>query len=104
MPCPKNHTVLRNSERGPALNQLNIGIFKNTNVRENLKVQFRAELFNALNHPNPGYGVAFVSSLPDTVIEDAGNGGSAGSFNGFNDRRAMELSSRRVQFGIRIIF
>ena len=97
-------TVLRNSERGPALNQLNIGIFKNTNVRENLKVQFRAELFNALNHPNPGYGVAFSNTLPDTFIEDAGDGGTAGSFDGFNDRKAMELSSRRVQFGIRIIF
>jgi hypothetical protein len=97
-------TVLRNSERGPALNQLNIGIFKTTRVRENFKVQFRTELFNALNHPNPGYGVANVSTLPDTFIEDAGNAGGAGTFNGFNDRKAMELSSRRVQFGIRLIF
>ena len=96
--------VLRNSERGPALNQLNIGIFKTTRVRENLKVQFRAEFFNALNHPNTGYGVAFGSSLPDQFVEDAGDGGGAGTFDGFNDRKAMELSSRRVQFGIRIIF
>jgi hypothetical protein len=97
-------TVLRNSERGPALNQLNIGIFKTTRIRENLKVQFRTELFNALNHPNPGYGVAFENDLPDTFIEDAANAGGAGTFNGFNDRKAMELSSRRVQFGLRIIF
>ncbi len=96
--------VLRNSERGPALNQLNIGIFKNTKVRENLTVQFRAELFNALNHPNPGFGVAGQDDLPDTVVEDAGLFGGAGSLVGFNDKGAMTLSSRRVQFGIRIIF
>jgi len=96
--------VLRNSERGPALNQLNVGIFKTTRVRENVKIQFRAELFNALNHPNPGYGVAFSNTLPDQFIEDASAGGAAGTFNGFNDKKAMELSSRRVQFGLRIIF
>jgi outer membrane receptor protein involved in Fe transport len=91
--------VLRNSERGPALNQLNIGFFKNTKIRENLRVQFRAELFNALNHPAAGYGVAGESTLPDIFLEDAGILGS-----NFNDRRDIDLSSRRVQFGIRIIF
>ena len=96
--------VARNSERGPALNQLNIGIFKTTNLTERVKIQFRTELFNALNHPNPGYGVAFSNSLPDQFLEDAGDNKGAGSFDGFNDRGAMELSSRRIQFGLRIIF
>src|ERR1041384_3050542 len=105
--------VLRNSERGPALNQLNLGFFKNTNLTEKIKVQFRAELFNALNHPNIGYGVAAGDTLPDTVVEDAGlygiNSdacpGCAGTNEvGFNDPRGMNLSSRRVQFGLRIIF
>lgn len=91
--------VGRNSERGPALNQLNIGIFKNTNVGERVKVQFRLEMFNALNHPNPGYGVAVQDTLPDTFVDDAGVPGSR-----FNDRRDMELSSRRLQFGLRITF
>jgi len=96
--------VGRNSERGPALNQLNIGIFKNTKIREKVRLQLRAELFNALNHPNSGFGVAGESDLPDTTIEDAGNAPGLGTFNAFNDRRAMTLSSRRVQFGIRLTF
>jgi hypothetical protein len=91
--------VARNSERGPALNHLNLGIFKNTRITENVKVQFRLEMFNALNHPNPGYGVAGEDSLPDTFIEDAGIPGG-----NFNDKRDMTLSSRRIQFGLRIIF
>ena len=96
--------VGRNTERGPALNQLNIGIFKNTKVRENVRLQLRAELFNALNHPNPGFGVSAGSSLPDTTIEDAGNIPAPAAFNSFNDKRAMNLSSRRIQFGIRLTF
>lgn len=93
--------VGRNSERGAALNQLNLGFFKNTKVTESVNVQFRAELFNALNHPNSGYGVAAGATLPDTFIEDAG---FTGVNNGFNDNRLVDLSSRRAQFGIRIVF
>jgi hypothetical protein len=91
--------VGRNSERGPALNHLNLGIFKNTKISETVKVQFRLEMFNALNHPNPGYGVAGEDSLPDTFVDDAGVSGSR-----FHDKRDMNLSSRRVQLGLRIIF
>ena len=91
--------IPRNSERGPALNALNIGIFKNTKIRENVRLQIRAELFNALNHPNPGYGVAGEDSLPDTFIDDAGVAGSR-----FNNKQDMTLSSRRVQFGLRLTF
>jgi outer membrane receptor protein involved in Fe transport len=91
--------IPRNNERGPALNQLNLGIFKNTRIHENVRLQLRAELFNALNHPNPGFGVAGEGDLPDTFIEDAGIPGS-----GFNNRQDMTLSSRRVQFGLRLIF
>lgn len=89
----------RNSERGPALNHLNLGVFKNTKITENVRVQLRLEMFNALNHPNPGYGVAGEDTLPDTFIDDAGVPGGA-----FNDKRDMTLSSRRIQLGIRIIF
>jgi hypothetical protein len=96
--------VGRNVEMGPALNTMNIGIFKNTKVRENVRLQLRAEMFNALNHPNPAYGVAAANSLPDTTIEDAGNIPGLGTLNSFNDKRAMTLSSRRIQFGIRLTF
>lgn len=89
-------TVPRNYGVGPALNQLNLGFFKTTRVTERFKIQFRAELFNVLNHPNPGYGVAGEDSLPDTFVEDAGIT--------FARKDEMTLSSRRVQFGLRIIF
>jgi outer membrane receptor protein involved in Fe transport len=91
----------RNYLRGPAINVLNAGIFKNTNVGERLKVQFRAELFNVLNHPSPGYGDGSLAgaSVPDIFIGDASFEGSA-----FADKRDMELNRRVIQFGLRFIF
>lgn len=86
----------RNSERGPKLNQLNFGLFKTTNITEKFKVQFRFEAFNFLNRPNAGFGVAAGATLPDTFTEDAGVT--------FADFGEINLSSRRIQFGLRIIF
>src|ERR1700688_3965921 len=45
----------RNILVGPGLTNLDFSVFKNnsvTRISENFKVQFRAELFNILNHPN----------------------------------------------------
>lgn len=94
--------VPRNSVLGPTLNQMNLGVFKTTNITEKVKIQLRAEAFNVLNRPNSGFGVAAGSSLPDIFIEDAGITGTPGV--GFADKRETELSSRRIQLGLRIIF
>jgi len=43
----------RNNLRAPGLNQIDLGIFKSFPLfREGMGLQFRAELFNALNHTN----------------------------------------------------
>jgi outer membrane receptor protein involved in Fe transport len=93
----------RNSLRGPRLNQLNMGLFKNIKVFERLTVQLRGEAFNVLNHPNPGYGVNGTNNgagyLPDFFIEDAGVEGSA-----FAEKNDITLARRIVQVGLRIIF
>jgi len=89
----------RNSLRGPRLNQLNASLFKNINIRENLKLQLRAEAYNVLNHPNPGYGVNAAGYLPDFFVEDAGITAS-----NFADKGDIELARRVVQVGVRIIF
>ncbi len=91
--------VARNSVRGKVLNQMNMGVFKTTSITETLRVQFRAEAFNVFNTPNAGFGVAAGASLPGIVLENAGVAGSA-----FADNGEVALSSRRVQFGLRIIF
>ena len=44
--------VGRNSLRGPGFTMLDFGLFRSFSVTERLKLQFRAEALNALNHPN----------------------------------------------------
>jgi hypothetical protein len=40
----------RNTERGPGLNNLDLALFKNFTVTRGIRLQFRLESFNALNH------------------------------------------------------
>ena len=93
--------VPRNYGRGPRINVTNAGIFKNTNINERFKIQFRAELFNAFNHPTPGYGDGSLAgdSVPDIFIGDAGFEGSH-----FGIKEDMNLNRRVIQFGLRLIF
>jgi hypothetical protein len=81
------------------LNQLNMGVFKTTRIDEKLRVQFRVEAFNVLNTPNAGFGVAGGASIPILTMENAGVSSS-----GFADNGDVALSSRRIQFGLRILF
>lgn len=86
----------RNYARAIPINQLNLGIFKTTKIFENVRLQFRAELYNALNHPQAGFGVTRNSQLPDIILEDSG-------FT-FGDKTQIEQARRVVQFGLRLIF
>ena len=90
--------VPRMSEKGPKLNQLNLGIFKNTRITERVKLQFRMEMFNALNHPNPGYGLvgSEAGDSPDFFIEDAGST--------FANNTEIQFARRLIQFGLRLTF
>src|SRR5262249_24775671 len=42
----------RGSIRGPGLQRWDISLFKNTQIRESMKLLFRAEAFNIFNHTN----------------------------------------------------
>jgi hypothetical protein len=70
---------------GPGLNNLDFGLIKRTSVRENLKVEFRAELFNAFN--------AVHFAPPNAVI----GSGIVGQISGAGDPRL-------VQFGLKMTF
>jgi outer membrane receptor protein involved in Fe transport len=89
-------TASRNAEVGPRLNNLNLGFFKNIRITEAVRLQFRGELFNALNHPNPGVGFIVNDVTPDIFVDDAGTT--------FNRRDEMEFSRRAIQFGLKLIF
>jgi hypothetical protein len=51
----------RNIVRGPGIESVDVSLFKDFRVSESQRVQFRAECFNSLNHPNFG--------LPENDLE-----------------------------------
>jgi hypothetical protein len=56
----------RNSLKGPSFKEFNFSVFKDTALSEHVNLQFRAEFFNILNHPN------FSSPLLPNFIGDIG--------------------------------
>jgi len=84
--------VGRNTFLGEPFALANVSIFKTTRITENVKVEFRAEAFNILNHRNFG--------VPDPFTEDAARQ-FGGTFQnpGFNNG-----GNRSMRFGLRLIF
>ena len=90
MPCTNNGTISgfesdclpgtrhygnlgRNSLVGPTYKQWDFALYKNTGIGERLKVQFRAEFFNLLNHPNFSSPLlpAFIADPASNVVNGA---------------------------------
>ena len=87
----------RNSLRGPRLTTLDFSLFKNNFIRSISKpfnIQFRAELFNAFNHPS------FLPPLDNNTLFDQGGAPVGGA--GLIDKTST--TSRQVQFAMKVIF
>jgi hypothetical protein len=87
----------RNQLAGPRLFDLDLSLFKNVpiaSISEAFNIQFRAEFFNVLNHPN------FLPPLDNNTIFNAN--GSAVSSAGAIDSTATD--PRQIQFGMRILW
>jgi hypothetical protein len=76
---------------GPGLADVDLSLFKNVTLTERLKLQIRAEFFNALNHANFGTPNAIVFS-----------NGAPSPTAGLITNTAT--TSRQIQFGMKLIF
>ena len=63
----------RNTMFGPPMKNLDFSAFKDFPIRERSTLQFRAELFNILNHPNLGQPATSLGASNFGVISDTGN-------------------------------
>ncbi len=84
-------TLGRGTFNGPGLAALDLSLFKNTAITERVALQFRAEFFNALNHPNFG-------PPNSTVFSSGAISSSAGVIT------TTATTSRQIQFGLKLIF
>jgi hypothetical protein len=63
----------RNVVRGPGIEDVDVSLFKYFDIGENRRVQFRAECFNLLNHPNFGLPTNDLESPAFGQILQAGS-------------------------------
>jgi hypothetical protein len=54
--------LTRNAFHGPGINNFDLGVIKSLPLREDLRLQFRAEMFNAFNHAQFAFGGASLAS------------------------------------------
>lgn len=88
----------RNALEGPGLQDVDFSLFKTVNARfisEAFRVQFRAEIFNFLNHTN--------FALPDSTHTTMWNG--SGVLNGNAGQLTLtQTPSRQIQFGMKLLW
>ena len=71
LPCAGTFgNVGRGSFSGPGLANVDVSLFKDTQITERVKMEFRTECFNVLNHPNFGTPnlIAFSGGAPNPTF------------------------------------
>jgi hypothetical protein len=85
----------RNTIIGPGFEDIDFSLLKNTRITERLKAQFRADIFDLLNHPNFGQPNRIVST-------SAGN--TFGQISNTRFPVGDSGSSRQIQLALKLIF
>jgi len=75
----------RNAFRSPGLEQWDLGVNKNFALSESMRLQFRSEFFNVLNHTNFGLPTAISTSAALGTIRTT-------------------YPPRQIQFGLKLMF
>ena len=83
--------VSRGALRGPRLFMLDSSLLKRVRISEGLNLQFRAEAFNVLNHPNLSY--------PNEVVFQGAEYSPLGGV-----ITATATTSRQIQFALKLLF
>ena len=85
--------VGRDSFRGPGMWNVDTSLFKRIPLKEQVNLQFRAEVFNALNHPNFGH--------PNLIVF---SGSDISSTAGVITNTIAGGNGRQIQFALRLEF
>jgi hypothetical protein len=84
----------RDSLRGPGFFDMDIALLKDTKINEQLRLQFRAEFFNILNHENFDLPANSVFSASGAINATAGR---------ITDSNPGS-TPRQIQFGLKLMF
>jgi len=86
---------------GPGFHRLDFSLFKDFQLSERFKLQFRSEFFNILNHPNfnaPGFGGNGVVAI------GGANNYTSSHFGAIGSTRDAPYDPRQIQFALKLYF
>jgi Carboxypeptidase regulatory-like domain/TonB dependent receptor len=86
---------------GPGFHRLDLSLFKDFQIKERFRLQFRAEMFNIANHPNfnaPNFGGNGV-----VAISNSGNFNSS-TFGEIGSTRDAPYDPRQIQFALKFFY
>ncbi|HEY6344809.1 MAG TPA: Plug domain-containing protein [Bryobacteraceae bacterium] len=92
--------------RGPGLNQWDMSLYKNVQIKERARIQLRLEAYNAFNHTEWGSinSAAIFSTAGKLINLPTQLGGTGGRF-GFGTENSIRASSQRIlQIGAKFYF
>jgi hypothetical protein len=92
----------RNILTAPGFQDIDLSLAKNTAIRENIGLQFRAELFNVFNHPNFGQPINNANNNTPANINLPVN--QFGKITQTRTVRGDLGSSRQLQLGLKLVF
>jgi len=87
---------------GPGYHRIDFSLFKNFSTSDKTRLEFRAEIFNLINHPNfspPGFGGNGVVAAPGSTDYT-----SPSTFGTISSTRDGQNDQREIQFALKFYF
>ena len=102
--APISMTAGRNSVSTPGFNVWDMGVFKNTYVKEQAHFQFRVEMYNAFNHRNYSLNIPTVLTVLDPGNALVSGYAKVTSGSSFLNARQFSGGNRIIQLGLKFIW
>ena len=105
LPAPGTFGNLqRDSLHGPGISNLDFSVLKDTRITEKVRLQFRAEFFNILNHANFGLpgGIGGTPAAVNAFVAAANGAGNPNAV--FGKITTTTTNSRQIQFALKLLF
>jgi hypothetical protein len=88
--------------RGPGFHRMDFSLFKQFQLNERFRMEFRSEFFNLTNHPNfsnPGFALNGVPAAPGAL-----NYNNPTNFGKITSTRDGQNDQREIQFALKLYF
>ncbi len=94
----------RNTLTSAGINNWNLSFLKKTNITERWRVEFRAEMINAFNHPQPILGAGNINGFNSNAIAGTDLVAVRNNPNFQNPANIFSTGNRLITFGLKVLF